>query len=135
VDTTLEMAYAMIRNLAPLAEARALYEDWAAMLDWLARRTSDGDVSPPETLRLRGMGVLLPALTDYAAFRTTLATPDPLLERAGRCTLATTLRMTHEEKDKILSDIEEYIEARDFWHQTADAWESQYRQLAGLESG
>jgi GT2 family glycosyltransferase len=134
VATTLELAYATIRNLAPLAEARGLYDDWASMLDWLAKRTADGDLSPSETLRLRGMAVLLPALTDYAAFKAGLAAADPHLERAGRYTLATTFRLPHEVEEKLLSDIEAYIEARDFWHQTADAWESQYRQLAGLES-
>jgi len=133
VDTTLELAYATIRNLAPLAEARALHDDWASMLDWLTRRTTDGAVSPPETLRLRGMAVLLPVLSEYAAFRAKLATPDPVLERAGRYTLPTSLRPTHEEVEKLMSDIEGYTGARDFWQAQATAWEAQYRLLAGLE--
>ncbi len=134
VDTTLELAYATIRNLAPLAEARTLYDDWASMLDWLGRRTADGDVSPPETLRLRGMAVLLPVLDDYTTFRATLAMPDELLERAGRYTLTSTLRPTLEDEEKLLFDIEAYIEARDYWHEQAAAWESRYRELAGSEA-
>jgi hypothetical protein len=135
VETTLEMGYAMIRNLAPLADARALFDDWASMVDWLAQRTSDGELSPAETLRLRGMAVLLPTLMDYGAFRATLARPDPTLERAGRYTLSTTLRLPAEYGEKLLSDIDAYIEARDYWHERATTWESEYRLLAGSEPG
>ena len=39
------------------------------MVGWLARRTEDGGVGPAEALRLRGMLVLLPTLTDFTAFR------------------------------------------------------------------
>ena len=133
VDATLELAYATIRNLAPLAEARALHEDWASMLNWLARRTVDGALGPPETLRIRGMAVLLPVLSDYTDFKAILASPDALIERAGSYTLATALRSTNEDVEKLLSDIDAYLEARDFWHAQAAAWEAQYRQLAGLE--
>jgi glycosyltransferase involved in cell wall biosynthesis len=132
-DTTVEMAYATIRNLAPLAEARGLYDDWGSILDWLAQRTRDGDVPPSVALRLRGMAVLLPVLEDYASFRATLAMPDRAVERAGRYTLGTALRPTYEDHEKLISDIAAYIEARDFWHTQAEMWEAHYRQLAGLE--
>jgi len=75
----------------------------------------------------------LPVLSDYTAFRASLAKPDALIERAGRYTLPTALRPTHEEVDKLTSDIDAYLEARDFWHNQAAAWEAQYRRAAGLE--
>jgi hypothetical protein len=134
VETTLELAYSTIRNLAPLAESRTLFDDWASVVDWLAQMTGDGVLSPSETLRLRGMAVLLPLLTDYTAFRAALSRPDALLERVGRYTLATTLRPSHEDKAKLMSDIEAYIGAREYWHSQATAWEARYQNLAGSET-
>lgn len=134
VGTTLELAYAMIRNLAPLAETRALFDEWASMLIWLAQSTMNGEVGAAEALRLRGMLVRLPNLSDYAAFKTRVASPDADLERIGRLALASSFSTTHEEIEKLMSDIDAYIEARDFWHAQATAWEAEYRSQAGLWS-
>lgn len=140
VATTLEMAYTAIRNLAPLAEARGLYEDWASILRWLAQRTVDGDIGPARVLRLLGMAIRLPAQTDFAAFKAALAAPDATLERVGRYALGSSLNTMdgelgtmHEEIARLTSEVGAYIEARDFWQAQATAWEAEYRSLVGQQ--
>lgn len=129
--TLVEMAYAMIRNLAPLAERRRLLEDWALMARWMVRQYGDLTIPMGTDIRLQGMLIALPQFSTYRAFRDVLESPDPYLERLGSHAIATSASSPADEMEKLNSDIEAYIEARDYWHGEALAWEAQYRELAG----
>lgn len=123
IGTLLELSYAMVRNLAPLAEARALFEAHAEMLRWVARHPDLIALTPQQSLRLLAALVTLPPTSDFASFRAQLMAPapDPTLERIGRQVLIG----CHESipraaYDKLCNDIDLYINARDFWKEQAD---------------
>jgi glycosyltransferase involved in cell wall biosynthesis len=87
--TLLEIGYAMARNLAPLAERRALFDDLASIVRWIATNRDLILLTPQQALRLIGTLVTRPPLTSFLAFRAALAAleADPTLERIGRFAL------------------------------------------------
>lgn len=90
LGTLLEMAHAMLRNLVPLAEERALLPSIERMATWVARHPSLGALRPLEAHRLLGMFLVPPPEADHAAFRALLAdaAADAALATAGRRVLA-----------------------------------------------
>jgi GT2 family glycosyltransferase len=126
VGTLLELGYAMVRNLAPLAEARALFEAQWKMLQWVSAHPSFVTLPPEQALRLCGMLVALTPQADFATFRAELMAPmpNPILERVGRQALVgreeTVPRAAY---DKLLLDIDLYVGARDYWKGQAERWE------------
>jgi hypothetical protein len=124
--TLLEVAYAMLRNLVPFAEERAMLPALQRMVEWVARHEQLSTLRPGEAYRLAGMMMMgLPPVVNFAAFRDMLSDPvsDPALARCGRRCLAFLLggMSNGDLTDKLLCDIEAYIEARDYWHHRAEA--------------
>jgi glycosyltransferase involved in cell wall biosynthesis len=89
VGTLLEIGYAMARNLAPLAERRALFDSLTSMVRWIATNRDLPLLTPQQAVRLIGTLVMRPPLPDFVSFRASLSAPevDPALERIGRFTL------------------------------------------------
>jgi hypothetical protein len=135
----LEMAYAMLRNLVPLAEARALHPSVERILGWAARPPQLAALRPREAYRLLGMLMTSPPLGDFASFRAGLATAegDPALACAGRrcLVLAGDEAVSPTHVERLRRDLEAVTEARDFWHQQSQAWERICHSLRGLPPG
>lgn len=147
--TLLEISYAMLRNLIPLAEECALLSSLQRMIEWVARHEQLSALRPVEASRLLGMMMTgLPPSGNFSTFRAALSDSqsNPELTRLGRrCQLflcGDRNRISEEAAEKLLSDVEAYIEARDYWHRQAeeatelckhwreqsDAWERLYRR-------
>jgi GT2 family glycosyltransferase len=123
VGTLLEVSYAMARNLAPLAEQRALFEEQDQMLRWAVQHPSFYSLTPSQGQRLLGTLALLPPLPDFLTFRASLSGPqnEPALERAGRHALFRAASdVPPGTVEKLQSDIQAYIEARDYWREQAE---------------
>jgi hypothetical protein len=132
--TLLEMGYAMVRNLAPLAEARALFETQGQMVRWLAQHPSLISLTPQQSLRLLAALVTLPPTSDFASFLANLSAPeaDPVLARIGRAMLLDSAAYVPPgTTEKLHSDILAYIEARDFWKAQSEGWEREYNAING----
>ena len=73
-----------------------------------------------------------PELGNYTRFRAALnqSDPEPALERLGRfLRFARTRQEPNGVIDRLLSDIAAFVEARDFWHAQAEAWEREYHKV------
>lgn len=121
IGTLLEVTYAMLRNLVPLAEQHAMLPSIQRIVEFVAGHQQLSALGPREAYRLVGATLMgLPPVADFARFRASLADPagDPALERCGRRCLAL---LRGESGEKLLRDIEAYIDARDYWQQQAEA--------------
>ncbi|MBS7789688.1 glycosyltransferase [Roseococcus sp. SDR] len=134
VGTLIEMSYATIRNLAPLAERRCLFEALSDMLVWLAKNPQIISVTPREASRLAAYMLTLPAQTDFPAFRESLKAEDPtgVLDRLGRFGLLQgKAHVPSGLLEKLYADLDAFTEARDYWRSQAEAWEREARLLSG----
>jgi glycosyltransferase involved in cell wall biosynthesis len=127
----LEVTYAMMRNLVPLAEARAMHPSIERMVSWVIRNPALAILKPVEAYRLLGMMMTSRDVLDYTGFRALVRDDDDvLLTRIGRRCLSLTCEgaspyvLIH----KLEKDIDAYIEAREYWHNKSDVWEAAYRQ-------
>lgn len=125
--TLLEISYAMLRNLVPLAEDRALLPSLQRMIEWVARHEQLSALPPVEACRLLGMMMIgSPPTGDFSTFRAALSDPqsDPALARLGRrCQVFLRGDMIGgDTTEKLLCDVEAYIEARDYWQHQAEAY-------------
>ena len=141
--TLMELGYAMVRNLSPLAEARALFEAQGQMVRWLARHPNLITLTPQQSLRLLSALVTLPETSDFANFRASLseAKADTALARIGRAVLLDSAAYVPPGTvEKLQADILAYIEARDYWKaqsesaaEARDYWKAQVKAPAGTE--
>jgi GT2 family glycosyltransferase len=154
VGTLLEMSYAMLRNLVPHAESRALLPSYERMVTWLARNPNLSALRPAEAHRLLGMLITSPPLGDYASFRAVLGADDadPTLASIGRRCLAlmgdgaaerreiTGLARWHEYQALRWEDayhaVSAEVAAEDgappgFWRAQSGAWETAHASLVG----
>lgn len=140
IGTLLEMTFAMLRNIIPLAEARALNPSIERVASWVLQHAAAPMLRPVEVYRLLGMLMTSDAPSDYATFRAKIFARDSdvALERAGyRCICliceGTTQNTRIRELEQIVRESEqiaqEYITARDYWHQKSDNWEREYKGL------
>lgn len=123
VGTLIEMSYATIRNLAPLAERRCLFNAWGDMLGWLAKHGHIISVTPRQASRLAAYMLTLPAQTDFPTFRQSLTAEDPsgMLDRLGRFGLLHgKAHLPAGYLEKLHLDISAYLEARDYWKGQSD---------------
>lgn len=140
VGTLVELGYAAVRNLAPLAERRALFEAQANMLCWFANHPHMISLTPHQALNLMGQLLTLPPQTDFMSFRESLSAVDapPALLRAGRYGLlhaksslpAGTIENLMSELDALLrerSQIDALVQDREAWKAVAAHWEGAYR--------
>jgi len=87
----LEMSYAVLRNLAPLVEARATWPVLLQILNWWLGIDAFARLRPMERYRMVGMLLLTPDWSDFAAFRAAVlaeAADDAALIGAGKRLLA-----------------------------------------------
>ena len=125
-SSLLEISYAMLRNLVPLAEERALLPSLQRMIEWVARHEQLSTLRPVEAFRLLGMMMTgSPPLGDFSTFRAALSDSqsDPALAHLGRrCQLFLRGDMIGGDgAEKLFRDVEAFIEARDYWHDRAAA--------------
>lgn len=134
LGTLLEMTYAMLRNLVPFAEMRALHPSIGRIVAWVCQHPSLSYLLPIERYRLIGM--LLHSIDDgdFASFVAYLKNVDqkPELAIAGRRGLAVTTMSSapYEQIAKLQADIEAFIEARDFWQAQSQAWELAHNEIS-----
>jgi GT2 family glycosyltransferase len=132
LGTMLEITHSMLRNLVPLAEARALYPSIERILTWVARHPQLSSLQPNEVYRLLGLMMSGTGFSDFTTFRKVLAArdEDPSLARVGRRALALTAGSEQAAHlSRLERDIGAYIKARDHWHQKSKKWEGKYREL------
>ncbi|MFL1463225.1 glycosyltransferase family 2 protein [Roseococcus sp. DSY-14] len=133
--TLLEMTWALRRNLLPAMEARGVWNEWPAILDWLGGSLALALLRARERERLFGLLVLDRPAADFTAFRQLVETPDASLEAAGRRVLAMALA-AREPLGDLLKDINAYVGARDYWIAQAGRWEQAAKDaVAALEQG
>ena len=122
VGTLREMSYAMIRNLVPHADARALLPSYERMVHWLARHPDLSAMRPVEAHRLVGMMMLTPSVESYATFRAILAAEDAdsALALAGHRVLMLTAIGTQRQP---------VSEPPGSWRQQSEAWETAHATL------
>jgi GT2 family glycosyltransferase len=128
-ETFVEMSYAVARNLMRLAEARSLYGSMAQMLFDAILDPQLVNLTPQQADRLIGALAALPQLGDYDSFRAGLSAPgpEPMHERLGRLLRFSRWgQLPYGEIDKLLADVTDLVEARDFWHAQADNWQREY---------
>jgi glycosyltransferase involved in cell wall biosynthesis len=133
----LELTYAMLRNLVPLAEARALNPSLEHIVAWTAKHPQLSELRPIEAYRLLGMLMTSPPLDEFTSFRRALSTleSDQALINAGRRCLilygeGSSLNLYAR---KLERDIEAYIEAREYWRQRCETrkWTSFWSLIRG----
>ncbi|RZL68536.1 MAG: glycosyltransferase family 2 protein [Variovorax sp.] len=129
----LEMSYAMLRNLVPVCEARALYPSLSRIVSWVGQHQALGSLLPVEGYRLLGMFMQATRVSGFAEFKAMLAnrSEQPQLAEIGRRTLALVNpgALPYQELSKLRTDLVLYIEARDYWHNRSDQWEQRYNDL------
>lgn len=132
LGTMLEITHSMLRNLVPLAEARALYPSIERIVTWVARHPQLSSLQPTEVHRLLGLMMAGSGFADFTTFRKALTKrdDDASLARLGRRTLA--LADGSEQAaylSRLERDVGAFIEARDYWYQKSKTWEDLYREL------
>jgi glycosyltransferase involved in cell wall biosynthesis len=136
--TFLEMSFAMLRNLVPYCEARALHPVYARMVEWVGQNVSLSSLLPVESYRLLGMFAQASAVSSFVEFVSLLREPDeqPQLADIGKRVLALVHlgAAPYQEMSKLRKDVELFIEARDFWHTQSDRWERLYRSVEPVQT-
>lgn len=137
LGTLLEVSYAMVRNLIPLAETRGLNASIEKIISWVARHRELGRLAPIEAYRLLGIIMTSHPVGNFTSFRAALSDDgNALLAHVGRRCLSlfgegTNHGLLMSRVEKFEKDIELYIEARDYWRTQAKNWENAYRNDVG----
>lgn len=130
----LEMSFAMLRNLLPVCEARALHPSLSRIVSWVGQHPELGNLLPSERYRLLGMFMQGLPMSGFAQFKKMLCHRDeyPHLEDIGRrtLTLVNPGAIHHQERSKLMADLVLFVEARDFWHAQSDRWEQLYHEVS-----
>lgn len=131
----MEMAYATLRNLVPLAETRALLPSITRMVAWVGLHPSLSRLRPWEAHRLVGLFMQPTQVNDFLEFTALISdeSKSPELAAIGqRClTFVAPTADAHQDAIKLRADIVAFIEARDFYRQQSERWEHHYRELEG----
>lgn len=132
--TFLEICYLLVKNIMPTIEKRATFDCFCRIIDWIIANDQSAACQPQERYRLLGAMIMPPFSQDFAVFRGIILHGDnPALASVGRLLLVTfTLHPRQQYSERLLPDIEKYIEARDYWHAQSDKWEREYRSLEAL---
>lgn len=129
----LEMSYAMLRNLVPLCEARALYPSLGKIVSWVGQHQALSSLLPSEAYRLLGFFMHGISVTTFTQFKSLISDQsiDPRFLEVGRRTLSLINpgAVPYQELSKLNTDLVLYVEARDYFRARSERWE------AGVESG
>jgi glycosyltransferase involved in cell wall biosynthesis len=130
LGSLLEITYAMLRNLIPLAEQRAFHPSIARIITWICQHHELSRLLPVHGYRLLGMLMEPLVQKDFASFKAVIYNLDerPELATIGRRCLSLFSPGTdpYLEINRLHKDIEAYIEAREYWHAQSDHWERAY---------
>lgn len=133
--TFLEICYLLLKNLIPMIEKRATFDYFCRIISWIVANDQFVALQPEERYRLLGAMIMSPAVQDFEAFRQVILgnAGDPVLASAGRRLLvAFVLHPRQQFAERLLQDVDKYIEARDYWHAQSDKREHAYRELEAL---
>ncbi len=133
--TFLEICYLLLKNLIPMIETGATFDHFCRIIEWIVTNDQFAALLPEERYRLLGAMIMSPALQDFKAFRQIILgnAGDPVLASAGRRLLvAFVLHPRQQFAERLLQDVDKYIEARDYWHAQSDKMEHAYRELEAL---
>lgn len=119
--TLLELSWAMRRNLLPILDARGVWGELHAILDWMGSDLTLASVPARQRERLFGLMVTDAPIAGYRQFRELLQRPDQGLEGLGRRILAMILG-AQEPQRNLQADIASFVAARDYWKDQADRW-------------
>jgi Glycosyltransferases involved in cell wall biogenesis len=135
LGSLLEITYAMLRNLIPLAEKRALQPSIAQIIRWVAQQEQLSRLSPTGRYRLLGMLMQSTTVGDFASFKAELQNTEENTgsETAGRRCLALMDKGTplYQELSKLSKDVEAYVGARDYWRSQSEMWQRAYQEATG----
>jgi glycosyltransferase involved in cell wall biosynthesis len=130
--TFLEICYLLLKNLVPMIEKRATFDCFCRIVSWIVPNEQFAALQPEERYRLLGAMITSPALQDFKEFRQIVLgnAGDPVLTSVGRRLLvAFNFHPGQQFAERLIQDIDKYIEARDYWHMQSDALEREYRKL------
>ncbi|MFM0597985.1 glycosyltransferase family 2 protein [Paraburkholderia dilworthii] len=131
----LEMTYAMLRNLIPLAEQRAFHPSIARIITWVCRHHELSRLLPEHGYRLIGLMMEPLVYKDFASFKAAVFNVDERAELAAigrRClSLFSPGAGPYQEISRLHKDIEAYLEARDYWRAESDKWQGAFLQATG----
>ena len=125
VGALLELGYATVRDLAPLAERRALFEAQSAMLTWFAQHQHLISLTPCQSRNLIAQLLTLPPQTDFLGFRDALSSEDtpPAFRRVGRFGLLNgKAQPPAGTVERLLSAIDAITEGREYWPRQSETW-------------
>jgi hypothetical protein len=131
--TLLEMSYAMMQNLVPLAEKRGAHPSFVRILDWVCGHDNFAALPNRQRCRLVGAFVLGLRFPSYSQFLSVIGSTesDDILLLVGRRSLAMRLENPLlDEVDKLVQDVALYVEARDYWHKQSDIFERRVADLS-----
>ncbi|MBP0593888.1 glycosyltransferase family 2 protein [Paraburkholderia sp. LEh10] len=135
LGTLLELTYAKLHNLIPLAEKRALHPSIARIIGWAAHHEQLSRLSPTERYRLLGMLMQSTSVGDFESFKATLRNTEenPELVTVGRRCMALLDKgiPIYQELSKLNKDVEAYINARDYWQSQSEKWQRAYLEATG----
>jgi len=123
--TFLELAYAMLHNLVPLAEARALWPSFSRILAWVSEHEQLAHLTPGERYRLLGSGLMPPKVPGYAGFVAALQAEDdcnPIADAGRRCLALMRAHPLRASLDRLEADNLAFVAGRDWWHEQSDRW-------------
>lgn len=132
--TLLEMSFAMLQNLAPLAERRGAHPSFVRMVEWISQHTNFPSLSNRQRCRLLGAFTLGLRFDSFVHFLSVLGSEersDHLLLIGRRCLAMACENPLLDQIDKLTEDIVQYIEARDYWKSEADTWQTRATELSG----
>jgi len=130
--TFLELCYATLRNLVPLAETGEDDSNLALIVKWVLGKRQDIAMPLRQWHRLLGMLLRTPNFIDFTDFAGMLSAESEAadLDTAGGRLLAVIKPdIEWSQLKELQGDLAVVSDARDFWHRTSDAWEAEYRSL------
>ncbi|MCI0145637.1 glycosyltransferase family 2 protein [Paraburkholderia sediminicola] len=134
LGTLLEIAYAMLRNLVPVAERRSLYPTIQRILAWVCRHHELSRLLPIERYRLIGMMMQATEVGDFASFKAALSDPTHDAEWAttGRRAMAlfSDGAGPYQDVRTLHKEVAAQVAAAEYWRQRSQTWEREYLNAA-----
>jgi glycosyltransferase involved in cell wall biosynthesis len=133
VRAFLELSYATVKNLSPLAEERSLFELQLSMLAFLAKHPCMTSITQVQSFLLINEFLTLRRQSAFIDFLQRLSDSSISQEaiRIGRFGLLSGQSYVPSgEHQKLLSDIAEYIEAVNFWCSQSSSWENRFHSIS-----
>ena len=121
-----------LRNLLTLVEAAEDESDLARIAKWILEQRQQAAMPLPQWHRLLGMLLQTPTFSDFSDFTPMLRAENGAtgMDAADRRLLEVLKRdIEWAQLKELPGNLAVVSDARDFWHQTSEAWEAEYRSL------